>query len=207
MNNTSVESYLSDGCGRCDLYQTPSCKVHRWTDELTRLRALLRDTELDETMKWGAPCYTLDGANVLMLSALKDSCVISFFKGAALQDAADLLEAPGPNSRYARYLRVRSIDDITARRRAIDELVHRAVAFERAGGTVDAEPVDNTIPTELADRLADDSVLAEAFAALTPGRQRSHILHISGARQAATRARRVDKCAPKILAGKGFNER
>jgi uncharacterized protein YdeI (YjbR/CyaY-like superfamily) len=76
MNNTSVDSFLQDGCGRCELYQTPQCKVHRWTTELQMLRELVRQTELVEEMKWGSPCYTLNGRNVLMLAALRDFCAI-----------------------------------------------------------------------------------------------------------------------------------
>ncbi|MFM8449037.1 MAG: YdeI/OmpD-associated family protein, partial [Haliscomenobacter sp.] len=45
-----------------------------------------------------------------------------------------------------------------------------------------------------------------AFHALTPGRQRAYLLHFSGAKQAATRASRIEKCIPRILEGRGFNE-
>ncbi len=30
MNTTSVDAYLQDGCGRCEHYKTPQCKVHNW---------------------------------------------------------------------------------------------------------------------------------------------------------------------------------
>ena len=63
------------------------------------------------------------------------------------------------------------------------------------------------LPDELATRLADDPALARAFAALTPGRQRSHVLHVRGAKQTETRARRAAQCAAEILAGRGFRER
>ncbi len=55
MNNTSVESYLRDGCGRCDRYRTAECKVHSWTAALEALRLLLLKSELTEEMKWGSP--------------------------------------------------------------------------------------------------------------------------------------------------------
>lgn len=55
MNNESVDSFLRDGCGRCDKYRTPDCKVHLWTAALVELRKLLSATELDETMKWAPP--------------------------------------------------------------------------------------------------------------------------------------------------------
>ena len=48
--------------------------------------------------------------------------------------------------------------------------------------------------------------LAAAFAALTPGRRRAYLLHFGGARQSATRARRIAACVPAILAGKGLQD-
>lgn len=69
-----------------------------------------------------------------------------------------------------------------------------------------AIPADDLAP-ELAARLAADEALAEAFAALTPGRQREYNFHISQAKQSSTRESRLDKCAPKILAGRGFRDR
>ncbi len=59
---------------------------------------------------------------------------------------------------------------------------------------------------ELRNRLDGDPELAAAFASLTPGRQREYNFHISGAKQAATRERRIDRCVPKILAGQGLRE-
>lgn len=60
---------------------------------------------------------------------------------------------------------------------------------------------------ELQNRLDGDPRLAAAFASLTPGRQREYNFYISGAKQSTTRERRVDRCVPKILAGRGFRER
>jgi uncharacterized protein YdeI (YjbR/CyaY-like superfamily) len=60
---------------------------------------------------------------------------------------------------------------------------------------------------ELQDRLDQDPALKAAFEALTPGRQREYNLHFSDAKQARTREARVEKCAPRILAGKGLRDR
>lgn len=207
MNTTDVDSYLRDGCGRCRHYRTPACKVHRWTPALVALRALLRASGLTETLKWGSPCYTLDDKNVVMLAAFVDHCALTFFRGAELPDPDGVLEPPGPNSRHARMLRFRAGDDVGARRALVQRLLQQAIALQQAGARprrpAEAEPV----PAELQRRLDDDAGLRRAFAALTPGRRRSHVLHVAGAKQAATRARRAEACAPVILAGRGWNER
>lgn len=206
MNRGSVESFLAEGCGRCERYRTPDCKVHASRAALTELRAMLRETELAETMKWGSPCYTLDGANVVMLAARSEGCALSFFRGAALDDPDGELVRPGPHSRYGRLLIFASLEEVQARRARTQAFVAAAIALTRAG--VRVEPGETEpIPAELQERLDDDPALAAAFDELTPGRQRSHVLHITRAKQEATRRRRVEACAAKIFAGKGWHDR
>ena len=64
-----------------------------------------------------------------------------------------------------------------------------------------------TLAAELQSRLNQDPELKAAFEALTPGRRREYNLHFSGAKQAKTRAARVEKYVGKILDGKGFRHR
>jgi len=207
MIQTDVDAYFRDGCGRCEKYKTPECKVHLWTKPLAALRELLLSSGLEEELKWGSPTYTHNGKNVVMLVSFRDACALSFLKGAMLSDDDGLLESAGPNSRHVRQLRFRTSLDVRTRRKAIQGFLAEAIKLERLGvkveKKVDAEPV----PEELERRLMGDPSLRRAFEALTPGRRRSHVLHISGAKQSETRERRVEKCVPEILAGRGFNER
>jgi uncharacterized protein YdeI (YjbR/CyaY-like superfamily) len=62
------------------------------------------------------------------------------------------------------------------------------------------------VPEEFQERLDDDPKLAEAFHALTPGRQKGYLLYFAGAKQSPTRAARVQKHAPRILKGLGLND-
>jgi len=207
MNTTSADAYLRDGCGRCEHYRTPACKVHLWTEPLVALRALLLASGLVEEMKWGSPCYTLDGKNVVMLTSLRRCCALSFFKGVALDDDDGLLTRPGPNSRFMRLLEFRSMDEVSARRASAERLIQQAIEVTRAGTQVTPSGAPESMPVELEQRLEADAVLSRAFEALTPGRRRSYFLYVSGAKRAETRERRVERCVPKIIAGKGFNER
>lgn len=207
MNTTSVDAYLADGCGRCELYQTPQCKVHSWTETLKALRTLLLDSGLTEEMKWGSPCYTLEGKNVVLLGALKDSCTLGFFKGVLLTDERGDLEPPGPNSQAVRLFKFTSPKEVRAQRTLVVRFIEEALALERAGAQVTFLKSPEPMPAELRTRLDVDPALSAAFEALTPGRRRSHVLHVSGAKQSKTREARVERCAPKILAGRGFNER
>jgi len=206
MNRDSVDSYLRDGCGRCTYYRTPECKVHLWTKPLMALRALVRETELVETMKWGSPTYTLAGKNVVMIQSFRESCALSFLQGAALPDPDGILESAGPNSQHARLFRVTKTADVTRHAASLRALLTDAIVFSRSGGKTKPTPTKE-LPEELAALLAKDPKLAAAFEALTPGRRRSHAIHVGGAKQPATRARRAEACAPEILAGRGFHER
>jgi len=207
MNTGSVESYLTDGCGRCDKYQTPECKVVTWAQPLVALRKLLTSTELGEQLKWGSPTYTVDGKNVLMLTCFKDYACISFFQGALLDDPDGRLDKPGPNTQAGRVMKFTSAEQVEAERDQVLAFVTRAIELKRSGARVSFATSPEPMPDELQDALDGDPDLQAAFDALTPGRQRSHILHVGGAKQSATRERRVQKCIPKILAGKGFLDR
>ncbi len=236
MQRTSVDHYLAEGCGRCPLGGTPDCKVHRWTAELERLRSIVRgvadgmadrmaneavdgvvddvsmgsQTELKEVLKeelkWGVPCYTLEGKNVLMVTALKEVCCVSFFKGALLTDSEGLLVKAGPNSQAARLMKFRSMEEVAEREGALRVLIEQAVAVERAGLKVVLEPNPEPVPVELEQAFAEDPALATAFEALTPGRRRGYILFVSQPKQAKTRVARVEKCIPMILAGIGLHD-
>jgi uncharacterized protein YdeI (YjbR/CyaY-like superfamily) len=208
MNRGTVDDYLRDGCGRCDLYKTPACKALRWAPAVVAIRAVLRAEGLDEALKWGSPCFMAGGRNIVMVGALKDSLTLGFFRGAELPPEAGTLEPSGPNAREGRVLRFRSLDEVPGRLDEVRRCVRLAVALEQAGPRVrPATPPALDLPAELADCLAAVPALRAAFEALTPGRQRSHALHVGGAVQPATRARRAAQCVPIILAGRGFLDR
>ncbi len=78
---------------------------------------------------------------------------------------------------------------------------------ELSDGNTSPLPPAIELVDELQNRLDGDKELAVAFASLTPGRQREYNYHISSAKQAKTRESRIDKCAPKILTGKGLRDR
>ncbi len=204
----SVDQYLESGCGRCERGGTPQCKVRAWVDELRLLREILQQSTLVEEAKWGAPCYTHHGKNVLMLSALNDSVVVSFFQGAQLKDPVGILEKPGESSRFARYLRFTDRQGVEQRQGDILAYVAEAAEIAKSGNSLEPAVTDlPEYPQELVDVFGGDPGFEAAFTALTPGRQRGYLIHFSSAKQSATRAARIDRQMPKIFAGKGWNER
>lgn len=208
MHPPDVDAYLADGCGRCDLHHTPECKVHRWPAVLVALRERALAAGLREEIKWGCPCYSVPGGgNVAMVSAYKEFACVSFFKGSLLADPEGRLEAPGPNSQAARLYKFTDVAQVHAARSAIDGFFAAAVELERRGARVEFARTPEPVPAELQACLDADASLAAAYAALTPGRQRSHVLHVAGAKTEAGRQARAARCAEKIREGKGFLDR
>lgn len=177
-----------------------------WPDEIEALRPVLRGRGLDEEIKWAKPCYTHDGANIAILQEMKDFLSLMFFKGALLEDPAGVLESQGANTRSARRICFRSVDDVTRLADTVADYVENAIDVEEAGLEVPSPPEEDLAP-ELVARLDADPTLKTAFEDLTPGRRRAHNLVISGAKKSETRASRVEKAIPKILAGKGPQDR
>ena len=101
-----------------------------------------------------------------------------------------------------------SVKEIAALQSTLRKYIYEAIEIEESGKKVQLKkPSEYPIPEELQTRLEVDSTLKSAFEALTPGRRKSYILHISAAKQSTTRAARAEKCTPMILNGRGFNER
>lgn len=181
-------------------------RADAWGEEMSRLRPVLLGCGLDEEIKWGKPCYVHEGRNIAILQPMKDLLALMFFRGALLDDPHGVLEEQGPNSRSARRIRFTSVDDVTRLADAVAACVAEAVRAEEEGRVADPAP-EPEVAAELRDRLDRDPALREAFAALTPGRRREYDLYVSGAKQAATRTARVDRCVPRILDGKGLRDR
>ena len=190
--NPEVDAYV----GRSD----------QWPAEMTVLRPILLSCGLSEEIKWGKPCYTHEGGNIVILQEMKEFLALMFFKGALLNDSEGVLEEQGPNSRSARRICFASVEDVARLADTVKAYVDQAIEVEEAGLDVGPAP-ELVFVEELQNRLDEDPTFKAAFEGLTPGRQREYNLHFSDAKQAKTRAARVEKWAEKILDGKGLRDR
>src|SRR5688572_10482566 len=164
-------------------------RAKSWQGEIQKLRAILLDCGLEEDLKWGKPCFTFEGKNVAIIQPFKDFCSLMFFKGALLEDTHGLLRSQGENTQSA--LRLEFTGPTQIKKAVLASYVKQAIAVEKAGLRVDFKAKrELELPEELAQFLKKDRKLAKAFNALTPGRQRSYVLHIKGAKQSQTRTAR-----------------
>jgi uncharacterized protein YdeI (YjbR/CyaY-like superfamily) len=186
-------------------------KVHakekRWGAEYEALRELCLAAGLNEELKWGQACYDLNGSNVVLIHGFKDYCALLFMKGALLKDPRGILIQQTKNVQAARQIRFASLADINKRKSAIEAYIREAIKVEKSGAIVEIKSVAQfDAPEEFQKRVDDDPKLAEAFYALTPGRQKGYLLYFAGAKQSATRAARVEKHVPRILQGLGLDD-
>lgn len=205
--NQTVDNYLLEGCGRCHLGGTPDCKVHKWSSILKSLRTIVLGCGLVEETKWGVPCYTFQDRNVLLLSAFKEYCAVSFFKGVLLDDPKKILEKPGQHSQAVRLIKITNIEKIGVVETELRAYIHEAIEVEKLGLKVPFKKSNGPIPEELAAKFEEDITFKTAFDALTPGRQRAYIIHFSTPKQSKTRESRIDKSVEKILNGEGINDK
>jgi uncharacterized protein YdeI (YjbR/CyaY-like superfamily) len=205
--NPQVDDFFARGCGRCALFETPQCRVHTWQEEMQTLRDILIDAGLTEERKWGNPCYTWNGKNVVMMGALKEYCSLGFFKGVLLKDPKKLLVAAGENSQAARQLRYTDVTEIARRKKDIAGLISEAIEIESSGKKVAFKATNEfAIPEELRDKFAEAPAFEKAFYALTPGRQRGYLLHFAEPKQSSTRKSRIEKYEEQIMRGVGLHD-
>ena len=177
-----------------------------WRAEAIALRAVLAGCPVREELKWNQPCYTHGGGNIAIIQRFKGFLALMFFKGALMKDPEGILKSQGKDTRSALRLEFTNVAEIKGLKGTIRDYVAEAIAVEKSGRQVGQAEIPD-VPEELIAAMEADPKLQEAFDALTPGRQRGYLLHINAAKQSATRAARIEKARPKILTGKGFNER
>lgn len=184
----------------------PEDKTERWLAETSLLRKTLLECGVREEIKWNKSCFTYQGKNICIIQNMKGFLALLFFNGVLLDDPEGLLEIQGPNSRSDCRMRFTNSQGITQQTHWIKAFVMQSIEHEKANRMVVLAP-ELEYPGELITKLASDHALKEAFIGLTPGRQRGYVLYFSGAKQSATRIKRIDKYRLKILQGKGMLER
>ena len=178
-----------------------------WRDELRELRSILQATSLIEEVKWGAPCYTWQGKNVVGIGGFKSYFGLWFHQGALLDDDADvLINAQEGKTRALRQWRMKSSNEIKLA--IIKRYVKNAIALVDAGTAIKAnrdKPV--AVPVELLSAMRRQKGVTAAFRGLRKGLQREYADYISNAKRDDTKQRRIEKILPMIAKGVGLNDK
>jgi uncharacterized protein YdeI (YjbR/CyaY-like superfamily) len=204
---TDARDYFAKGCGRCERFATPDCSTRRWLSGLKELRRICKEAGLEESAKWGHPCYMHADRNIVLIGAFRDDFRLNFFNAAVMKDPKGLLEKQGPNTGHANVLRFSDNADVARLEKVILAYLKEAMSYAKAGVLPPRTRAEIELPTELVDALDADDELADAFHRLTPGRQKSYVFHLNTTKNPATRIARIAKFRDKILAGKGATDR
>ena len=178
-----------------------------WQDEIRRLRKILLTTELTEEVKWGGPCYTYDGQNVVGIGGFKSYFGLWFHQGVLLKDKeAVLINAQEGTTKALRQWRMHSSKDIKPA--IIKAYVKEAISLVEAGkkiGPQKKKPL--VVPSELKQALAKNVKAQKGFGALSLGLQREYTDHIASAKREETKKKRIEKILPMMAAGKGLHDK
>lgn len=178
-----------------------------WKDEYAQLRAIALSSGLTEELKWGCPCYTLDGSNVVLIHGFKEYCAYLFHKGVLLKDPKGILIQQTANVQSARQIRFKHVDQIVDMKSTLKAYIQEATKLEKSGAKVTLKKTaEFKMPAEFKTVLDATPALKKAFNALTPGRQRGYLLYFASAKQAKTRESRIEKYIPHIMKGKGLED-
>ena len=175
-----------------------------WKEELILLRKLILETSLEETIKWGAPCYTLNGKNVLGLASFKSYVGLWFHNGVFLKDSADRLIQASDKTKALRQWRFHNLKEINP-----DEVrlyILEAIQNQELGKEIKSTSTPLSIPQELNLILKNNSQLNFAFEELSSGKQKEYAEYISIAKRLETKNSRCEKIIPMILSGIGLND-
>ena len=203
---TAIGDFFAKGCGRCVRFETTACSARIWAQGLAALRQICLQAGLTETVKWGHPCYTHAGRNVVLIGALQGDFRLNFFNAALMKDPDGVMQRQGPNTQHPDSILFRSLTDVTSREAMLRVYLAEAMGYAGAGIKAPKAAAAFDLPDELVEAMDADPELAEAFHGLTPGRQRSYVIALSSAKASATRIARIEKFRSKVIAGKGANE-
>ena len=182
-------------------------KNFHFKEELSLLRRIVLSAELTEHLKWNAPVYSYEGKNVIGLGAFKEHFGIWFFNGVFLKDEENRLEQAQEKTKALRQMRFTSMADIDEN--IVLKYVKEAIENQKLGKEIKPEQKGKevSVPAELKEALASNSVLRDAFKLLSPAKQREYSEYIEMAKREATKLSRIEKIKPMIIKGVGLNDK
>lgn len=184
---------------RIDAYIAKAAPFARPILERVRERVHAAAPDAEETMKWSAPGFTVDGKILLMMAAFKAHAALNFWRGQELGDGSPKAGAMGQFGRLA------SVDDLPPDDE-LDALIREAAALARtapAPRKVKHEPkAAPTLHPEFAKALASNPKAKDVLDGFPPSAQRDYLEWIAEAKQEATRTKRIATAVEWLSEGK-----
>jgi uncharacterized protein YdeI (YjbR/CyaY-like superfamily) len=162
-----------------------------------RMHALLPDAE--ETTKWSAPAYTLDGKILLIMAAFKAHAALNFWRG------QELCGSDADPDGMGQFGKLTSLDDLPSGGE-LDALILGAAKLSAAAPaprkTKHAPKPPPALHPEFAAALAATPKAKAALDGFPPSAQRDYFEWIADAKQPSTRAKRIASAIEWLSEGK-----
>jgi uncharacterized protein YdeI (YjbR/CyaY-like superfamily) len=162
-----------------------------------RVRAVVPDVE--ETLKWGAPSFVLDGKILLMMAAFKAHAALNFWRGQELRGEQANADAMGQFGRLTSVEDLPSDDELDALVLHAAELARSLPAPRKPKHA--PKPVPKLHP-EFAEALANAPKAKAVLDGFPPSAQREYLEWVSDAKQDATRCQRIATAIEWLSEGK-----
>jgi uncharacterized protein YdeI (YjbR/CyaY-like superfamily) len=162
-----------------------------------RVHAVLPDVE--ETLKWSMPAYTVGSKIVLITAAFKAHMALNFWRGQELRGESANADAMG------QFGKIASIDDLPADAE-LDRLIREAAELAATTPAPRKVKHERKPPAELhpdfAKALDTNPKAKAALDDFPPSARRDYLDWISEAKQDATRAKRIATAVEWLSEGK-----
>ena len=184
---------------RIDAYIARAAPFARPILEKVRERVHATTPAADETIKWSAPAFTIDGKILLILAAFKAHAAINFWRGQEIGDGSAKAGAMG------QFGKLTSLDDLPSDAE-LDTLIHEAATLASkapAPRKTKHEPKPPPIMhPEFAAALAKAPKAKATLDGFSPSAQREYLEWVGEAKQEATRAKRIADAVQWLSEGK-----
>ena len=153
----------------------------------------------EETTKWSAPAFTVDGKILLIMAAFKQHAALNFWRGQELRGDAANADAMG------QFGKLRSVEDLPADAE-LDALIREAAELAKSAPAPRKTKHEPKPPAEMHPQFA--AALAQAPQAkatlegFPPSAQRDYLDWIGEAKQDSTRAKRIATAVEWLSEGK-----
>lgn len=171
---------------------------------LIHLRTLVHTAcpDVEETIKWGMPHFMYKGTILCAMAAHSKHCSLWFWLGSLLKDPKGLLVTDPTKNSMGQLGRITSLKDLPADKELI-QFIKQAMKLIDDGvknqKKVVREVKELPIPKDFEVALKEDGKAYHFFQSLSPSQKNEYINWIEGAKQSATREKRlntsVDWCA------------
>jgi uncharacterized protein YdeI (YjbR/CyaY-like superfamily) len=184
---------------RIDAYVAKAAPFARPILEHVRERVHAVVPEIEETLKWSAPGFTLDGKILLMMAAFKQHAALNFWRGQELGDGSPKAGAMGQFGRLTTVSDLPPDSELDDLLRQAAELTKTAPAPRKTKHEPKPPPA---IHPEFAAALEANATAKATLVGFPPSAQRDYFEWIADAKQDATRAKRIANAVEWLAEGK-----